>query len=206
MNLGDIKRRVLTQMGDSNNALITAAAVVDWANDGQLDIARKTKCLEDSVDIPVVNGTDRYDKPADLMLIGSAELDGYLITATTREDVNSLDPSRSANATEGTPTVVYPYGDSVYLYPIPTSDGTLRLFYIRTPEPLVADGDVPEIPVQMHEDIVRYALANAKELNEEEDIAQSIRAEYSLRISLSTEEAQNPNDESYPAVRLIYGD
>lgn len=207
MNLGSIKRRVLGAMGDLNNALITAQLVVDWANDAQYDIARKTECIEDDDEISVITGLDNYAVDhLQLIRITTAELNGFPLTPTTREHLSTLDPYRHVNESNENPRLFYVWGSELWLYPSPVEDNPLHLWYYRLPAPLELDADVPEIPLHMHEDIVTYCKARAKELNEEEDESRQLMSAYEMSLVGAKDEVNNPINDSYPAVRLLYGD
>ncbi len=209
MRLGEIKQRVKRQFGDESGALIDDDDIIAWANEAQRDIIRKTRCLADSAYISVVAGTDSYDLPSNFLVAASVLLDGRKLTATTREEIDLLDPYRDTPDVIGdTPTRYYIWGQQLYLYPKPIADSTngVRIFYAILPSTLINDDNIPEIPEQMHMDIVRYCLSMAKELNEDIDGAGRIRTEYENRIALSMDEAKGGNEESFPAVRCLPGD
>lgn len=209
MNLGEIKTSVKRLFGDESGAQITDADIVRWANDGQVDIVRKTECLQKKTEFNVTANDESYDLPADSIRLRRVELDGKALSRVELEELDNVVPDRNVTGTSsGSPVVYYVWGQTLWLYPKPETAGTsnLDLFYLKRPAALAVDADIPEIPVHMHEDIVRYCLARAKELDEEMEQARNIFMDYETRVMLSRDEAQNPENDTYPAVRILPGD
>lgn len=206
MNLGDMKRRVWNIVGDESGLFIEAAELVDYINDGYNDLARRTKLLRDVSSINVVSGTAEYALPAGFILEKRVTFRGSRIKKTTIEMIDQVDWDKDLTTNTGIPVNYYIWGLKLGLYPTPnvTEASALKLYFTRLPlVALVADGDIPELPLDMHEDIVRYAVARSREQAEDFEVAQSTMGDYSQRAAVSTEQAQNQTDTSYPAVRDI---
>lgn len=208
MNLGDIKRRVKRQFGDEAGAQITDADITDWANDAQIDITRKTECLQEHVETDSVAADASYDVPTDFLRLRLVEYNGKKLDRVELEERNQLNKYATNSSPTGEPQIYYVWGRKIWLYPAPESSGTgvLDIFYVKHPAEMSGDSDIPEIPTQYHEDIVRYCLARAKELDEEDEKAESTMQDYEYRVLLSKDEEQNPESDSYPAVRALPGD
>ncbi len=208
MNLGELKARVKTLLGDDSGVVIEEDDLTRWSNDGQLDIVRRTGCLEGFINLDVVAGTEAYDLPADFLKDRRVTLSGLKINRTSLEELDTISPDRDALGTTDTSTVFYIYGGQLYLYPIPVGSITdgLKLWYTYLPRYMVSDLDTPTIPVSMHEDIVTYCVSKGHEVNEDYGAAQSKMSEYSSRVVFSTEEYNDPRKDSYPAIRTLPGD
>lgn len=207
MNVGDIATRVYRQFGDESGAQIDEDDVIRWVNDAQMDIVRRTEILQkESPVIPVVADDDEYDPPADFMFARRITLDGYLLRRTSIEEMDAYEGNREADGITGSPDRYYLRGLKIVLYPIPEAAGDLVVLYVRQPVTVTGVGDIPEIPLYMHEDIVRYCLQRAKELNEDFEQAGIIGADYEQRTNKAREESQSSHGDSYPAVRLLPGD
>lgn len=207
MNLGELTSRVQRQFGDEAGVQITAGDIRNWLNDAQVDIVRRTDVLQASLKTDVVANQPDYAVPNNFVKIRRVTVNGNLIRPTQLEHLDQLNPGRD-NETTSIPNWYYTWGNSIYLYPTPSARSTLGLeiYYIRTPLVLNAPTDIPEIPAYMHEDLLRFALARAKELDEEEASAQRLMADYGDRMAQSSWEASNQQTDSYPAVRLLPGD
>lgn len=208
MNLADIRTRVKRIFGDESGAQINDADIDRWANDGQLDIVRRTECLQALLELNTTAADGSYDLPDDVIKVRRVTYDGVLLSRMELEELDGIHRSRDANTPVGTPSAYYIWARQLFLHPAPADGGTnnLDFYYVKTPPALVSGTDIPAIPLQMHEDIVRYCLARAKELDEEFKQADQVWSDYLMRMSMSVDEQHSPNADSYPAVRTLPGD
>lgn len=209
MNLGELKARVQTQLGDESGIVVTPEDIIRWLNDAQLEVVRKTNCLEDTIEIDVEAGVDSYDLPFDFLKDRRVTVNNYLLKRTTLEELDDLSPSRDVNqTTSDIPSRYYIYGRKIYLTPLPPSTITsgLKLWYVFAPTEMVSDASVPQIPLQMHKDLVLYAIAQAQDADENYGVSQNKLAEFEGQITLANDEQNDSSRESYPAVRLVHGD
>lgn len=206
MNLLQLKRRVRNIVGDEAGVFIEDEELLDYLNDGYYDMARRTKLLRDVSAINTVAGTAEYPLPAGFILEKRVTFNSTRIKKTTVEMIDQIDREKDLASNTGTPFNYYIWGLKLGLYPTPdqTEVGKLKLYYTRLPLVVLAvDADIPELPTDMHEDIVRYAVARCREQAEDYEVATSTMGEYTQRAAVSTEQAQNQTDTSYPAVRDI---
>lgn len=208
MDLGEIKDEVKSQSGDESGALITDADITRWVNFGQIDLVRKTDVLQEHAETDAVASDGSYTVPDDYVKLRRVTYDGQKLARTNLEELDNLHPNRDKTNPTGTPTHYYVWGRKLWVYPAPANLGVglLDIYYVPRPAELINDSDIPEVPVTMHEDLVRYCLARAKEKDEETQDAQNIMADYENRVMLSRDESQNEEIDSYPAVRLVSGD
>jgi hypothetical protein len=208
MNLGDIITRVQRQFGDESEVQITKDDIKRWVNDGQVDITRRTECLQAHSESSAVALDGTYKLPTDFLLMKRVTYDSKPVWPITPELADKFYPNRDLGESTGIPNKYWVWAGVLHLYPPPAVAGTanLDIWYVRTPATLANDGDVPEIPYHMHEDIVRYAFARAKELDEDDAKAASVMSEYEARLIQGRYETNNPQGDSYAAVRLLPGD
>lgn len=208
MNLGEIINRVQRQFGDEAEAQITRADITNWANDAQLDIVRKTECLQFHFETDSIANDGSYTFPIPFVRLRRVTFNGIKLKRIELEELDKIAGDREAQPKVGTPDRYYVWGNRLFLYPLPSKDGegNLEIYCVKRPEALSGDQSIPEIPEHMHEDIVRYALARAKELDQEDDRSDMIMSEYEARVALSRDETQNPEIDSYPSVRNLDGD
>ena len=205
MNVADIKRRVTNILGDDAKLIFEDADLVDFMNDAQVDICRKTDILRGTSVINVIGGTEFYPLPIDFIEIQRATYNGNKLYKTTWQEIDLFDPGKDSSQTSGVPDHYHREGNQIYLYPIPSSSSTggLKVYYSRTPTALVGDTDVPEIPLSMHEDIVIRMVARGHEQVEDFQASQVKSTEYNNAIALSQEQSQEGTDEYYPVIRDI---
>ena len=207
MNLLQIISAVQRQFGDESGAQITTSDIIRWANDAQTDIVRKTEVLQIHAETDSVGNDGSYDLPSDFIRIRRVSYDGTKIDRIELEEIDDVRGSRGRGNTSGDPVWYYVWGTRLWLYPAPDENGigNLDIYYVKAPDELVNSADIPEIPSHMHEDIVRYCLGRAKELDEEDGKAQEVMGDYEARLNLTRDEANNPEINTYPSIRDIEG-
>jgi hypothetical protein len=205
LNLGDIKRRARNIVGDESGVFLEDADLLDYANDGLVDLARKTEFLKTSTTISVVANTAEYALPADFIVEKRATLSGTSLRHSTLELLDQLDVGKDVAGNTDSPYFFYIWGNKVGLYPTPSTAvvNGLKIWYVQAPTLLAADGDVPGLPIHMHEDIVRYVVARCREQADDLQGAGAAMGDYENRITLSKDQASNPDATSYPSIRDI---
>lgn len=208
MNLGAIISRVQRLFGDTSQAQILVSDITAWANDAQVDIVRKTEELQSTFFISTTAAVASYSLPTDFIRMKRVTFNGIKLEPTTLEELDKISPDRDSNPTyQDTPLYWYDWAKTINIYPAPATTGlALVLWYIRTPVVLVNTTDTPEINPDRHEDIVRYCMARAQELDENYGEASNLMREYQDRIAYSKDEANFERDDSYPAIRAVQGD
>lgn len=207
MNLAEIKTSVKRQFGDESGAQITEADITRWANDAIRDIVRKVEITNQHRETAAVAEDGSYELPDNFMYIARVTFDNRLINERKLQDLD-LDSRAVDTAGSGTPESYYIWNNTLYLYPAPSrgGSGNLDIWYVSQPAALTSDTDVPEIPTYMHEDIVRYCLARAKELDEDWAASQIFDADYEARVMQARYEKSAQPTDSYPSVRTLPGD
>lgn len=207
MNLTEIITRVQRSFGDESGAQITTADIIRWANDAQVDIVRKTGLTNQHRETDVVLDDGSYALPDNFMQMIRVTLNGKVLPNRSLHDLD-LTSSEIDTAASGTPHAYYIWDNVIYLYPKPSaaSVGGLDIWYVSRPATLEDVSDIPEVPIHMHEDIVRYCLARAKELDDDLEGAQVIMGDYETRLGQAVYESTSQPNDSYPAVRALPGD
>lgn len=208
MNHGEMITQVQNLFGDTSEAQVTRAFITSMLNNGQLDVARKTKCLMRRSETHVESGTDAYELPDDFIQIESATIDGRRLTPIPKATLDEYDPTRQADGYTGSPTNFFTVGRTFFLYPTPSESGNanLDIWYVKRPVDLVDNEDESDLPISFHEDVVLYALVRCKQLDEEFGQAQVIQQDYEERLIESKNETWDERADSYPSVRLLPGD
>lgn len=209
MNLGQIVKRVQRQFGDESEVELTRDDIVNYANDGQMDIVRHTEVLQELIETDAIASQAKYILPSDFLKMKRVTFEGKKIIPIALEDIDNVPEGvGSSNTTTGDPRSYYIWGNELVFHPTPSkdSDGAIDMFYIKAPNPITLDEDIPEIPSAFHEDLVRYCLGRAKELDEEFDDSQRILGDYHQRVNFSKDDHKTPDISTYPSVRLVSGD
>lgn len=207
MNLGEIKTAVKRQFGDESGAQITESDITRWANDAVRDIVRKVEISNQHRETASVADDGSYELPDNFMYIARVTYSNRLLRESKLQDLD-LSSNAVDTVSPGTPESYYIWNNTLYLHPAPSSSGTgnLDIWYVSQPASLGSDIDVPEIPTYMHEDIVRYCLARAKELDEDYQGAAMFDSDYEARVMQARYEKSAQPTDTYPSVRTLPGD
>jgi hypothetical protein len=208
MNVGDIKRRATNMLGDDAKLVFEDVDLMDYINDAQVDLCRKTDILRGTLLLAINAGVESYALTSDVIDIQRVTYNGTKLYKTTWQEIDLFDPSKDITGLAGAggagvPTHYHREGMNIFLYPIPnfTQNASLRVYYSRTPAVLAIDTDTPEIPLSMHEDLVLRVVGKGHEQVEDFQASLSKMTEYDKAITLSQEQSQEGSDESYPVVR-----
>lgn len=208
MNLGEQVLRVQKLFGDTEEAQVDRAFIITALNDAQIDIARKTSVLLKRATSSTLNADSSYELPDDYIALQSVKLNGIRLK---REQIRTLDELYEdlTLVSSGTPSLYYVDGRVLWFVPPPNTDGAndIEIRYIKRPTDLEVDNDISDLPITFHEDMVRYALARCKEVDEQVEAAAYIMGDYeNNRISTSRNEVYDDDASSYPSVRCLPGD
>lgn len=199
--------RVKRQFGDESGTQITDADILNWLNEGQKEIARQTGVLQARLVTDSVADQSEYAIPTNFISIRRAAFNGKVLQTITLEELDTVSDTWK-NQGSGYPQRFLVWGNTIVLYPAPSTDvdEALEIYYIKYPDVLETPTDIPEIPTHMHHELVRFALAQAKELDEEDSKSQAVKLEFDTQMAQIRYETNNRSIDSYGSVRLLPGD
>lgn len=169
MTFLELRNLVSYYLDDLQLAYFTSIQVNRWINNAQESVQKKViqafedmfvKCIQTST----VIGQREYNLPDDFRKLNRIQL---ILSGTTPQTENPFDLVKITRGEEntyfsnfGTPSAFYFLNKQIILTPAPDSLKTLRMDYTYRLEPLVADGDISEIPVEYHELIAISAVVD----------------------------------------------
>ncbi len=157
----------------------------DKVNEGQLEIAKRF-----DLRILTTNQTATTSIGTGTIGLSSNFLRIAYVYETTNDDAQLvLSPLPNGNTLEnldrlerGRPQHWFVQGSSLLMYPVPDAAYAMVVRYIKQPTTMTADGDVPEIPVDLRPAIISYAVALC--YRREQDLAayQSFMADFNRQL------------------------
>jgi len=192
MDIATLVRKVQRSFGDDNQIFISEADLLDWINDAQAQIARETSCITTTVSTAASNFP--YTFPSDFIRV---KILRYGTKPLVPVEVEDLDMKQYDLTQRGQECYFYYVeNDKINLFPLqPSGDTTTVTFrYAALPTVVTAVGNSLTVPVQFHEDLVRYCLARAHERNENYRGMEIAMSEFQARISARKEDVDNPDD------------
>lgn len=208
MNVGEQKLAVKRLFGDTAGVQITDDDILRWLNDAQIDLIRKTDFFLNVTSIPSIVGTDTYAVPTlDFLRLSRVTYNGSDLEFITYQQLNQWYPNRDVTPiSTGTPKVFTFFNRNLILYPAPDTIYNISLTYIARPNVLLSDAQTSQLPVEIHEDMVRFALTRAYELDANEPAIVRASSEYQARVSQGRADIDFPLSEIYPSIRDVSGD
>jgi len=200
MLVSEIIARVQTGFGDSNQVMIYDNHVIDWINEGMLEIVRETQCLskrEDAGQASAYNNSAGVGVSDMLLLKRVYYLDEPLLLL----EPEALDRLGYKTNT-GTPIGYYTEGSRIFMFPTPLATDTTKitLFYVPMPVLVTATSETPGIPLYYHGDLAEWCLAKAHERNENFRAAELIMQRFNKNLSQRKFESLS-RDDTYRTVQ-----
>lgn len=164
-NLQTLRTRVQQRLDDDS---FDTAILNQFINDGQRDVlnTNRFRFMERSAYITTEAGSKSFTNLPDDFQVAIKILDlRYL------ED-DMLD---NLADTKGRPSMWSVFGGKPYVFPTADDTYTYNLKYLKKPDELADDEDVPEIPEEFGEVIVLAAYKRALDFNDENDKSQMIQ-------------------------------
>lgn len=144
-------------LGDSFDATRRGADARRYINHAYKRFARRLgfTATEARATVTTTSGVDTYDVPPDFQLFAGGRpvwLSGEPLEHTDRQELEDRGAATGAKAT----SFAF-YEDKVVLWPVPTDEFELTMYYRAGPTSMTDDLDEPIIPEDTHEILVLYA-------------------------------------------------
>lgn len=185
-NLAGIRRRVLIDKLDDDE--FDPQVVDNFINDTQRDIFNQYELpfQEKIFQGTIPAGSTMFKMPSDVAQVQSFSVLGVPRFSERQIDFRSFFSKHNdvANAPASSILDWTLYAGNI-LTSAPTDQPyTMTLFYIRKPQTLKQDNDVPEIPEEFSELLVLGAFMRVQRRNEDFDLARETYAEYREKLDL----------------------
>jgi hypothetical protein len=195
MLVSEIIARVQNGFGDSNQVMIYDNMVIDWINEGMLEIVRETQCIskrDDSYTAAAFIPTGGVGIP-DMILLKRVY---YAAEALDLLEAEQIDRYGGKITLTGVPTGYYTEGSRLFLYPIPiaTDLTPISCFYVPEPAKVNVVTESPGIPFYYHGDLAEWCLAKAHERNENFRASELIMTRFMKNITKRKFESLSRDD------------
>jgi hypothetical protein len=159
MQVSQIISALRTIISDKDQLQVTDAEVMVWINAAMREVAVDNELLQSTATSTTVVNTGSYSVPTDILKLHSVKYNNQKLPVLSRKEAEEhLDNSGTA---VGNPAVCYVWAGKIYLFPAPNAANSLVIDYTRQPVDVTAVGNTPELPVQYHNRILDYCLAQA---------------------------------------------
>lgn len=164
--LGQLIEAVREALAEATESQWDDDMLTRWINDGSTDIARKAEVLQDSYDVDTTADVSDYTLTSDVLRVHRVEF--FYDSDTDRKlileyrDLQNMDSVWYTNqAREGDPYYYtlwgFPPSLTIKLFPVPSANGTARVYYYRVPTKRYGTTDTVELPEGYADLLVHYA-------------------------------------------------
>ncbi len=167
----------------------TRQMVLNWVNQGQRRLAAKTLCLQDTVELSTVIGTERYLLPTTYIRARQVAIGDKVL-----EPVN---PTAYVEGNSGEPDFYYLWEDAIGLLPIPSAVQTVRMIYYKGPETLTDNDDEPEINERWHEYLIAFGSWKGCQKRGDVRLSEYYRSEW-VQLEMDVRQEMNYYTEQRP--------
>jgi hypothetical protein len=194
MLVSEIITRVQNNFGDSNQVMIYDSHIIDWINEGILEIVRETQCIskrEDTLLASAFNNSLGVGI-ADMILLKRIYYDTQALLLLEPEALDRL----GYISQTGIPAGYYTEGNQIFLYPTPiaTDTTTMHIYYVPKPAIVATVSDQIGIPFYYHGDLAEWCLAKAHERNENYRASEVVMTRFMKNISKRKFESLSRDD------------
>lgn len=159
-----------TRLNEANPAFFTNTQLNSYLNEGCRELARRARCLQEKVTIPVYGGNQLYQGPTNIIAVHRAEympagsVNTYPLDIKNYNEMDAIWGSNQ-NIQQWYPAYLTtwrePPNTNLVLYPVPSSAGTLVVFYARVATPAPTDSSNLDCPEGWWDLVILYALYKA---------------------------------------------
>lgn len=115
------------------------------------------------------------------------------------EYIFSADPLGEA---QGVPVLWYEWAGTFTFWPAPSDVKNIDMYYTKRPDPVATINDTLTIPDKHYQDVVRYVLQQAYEMDEDLGNAQAKGAQFEASINEFSEEARTAQNMTYSTITV----
>lgn len=149
-------------LNESSASYWSDAELLVWINDGILDLATRSKCLDRTENITLITGQLEYTLSNSYIGITSAIYnDGSSYTGLTRIDIKEV--SHTVDSEETEPVCWYEWNGKIGIIPLASSDvngDTITVYLVERPVTVALDESIT-IPAYFDHILTQYVVARA---------------------------------------------
>lgn len=206
--VGEVITAIQRQFGDESGVQLENKDIVRWINDAQDVIVAKTKALKAKSTVAATPNQASYTFPSEnIYQIESLHYNGYRISNMTfpeaEEYIFAADPEKTAT---GIPALWYEWAGTFTFWPSPDAANNIDLYYTKRPTKIDPDSystsTVLSVPDKYYQDVIRYVLQQAYEMDEDLGSAQAKGQQFEQSINEFSEEDRTAQNMTYTTITV----
>ena len=202
--VSEVMTAVKRQFGDESGVQLEDSDLIRWVNDAQDVIVAKTKVTKAKSTIAATANQAAYTFPSENMhQIESIHYDSNRIPNMSfpeaEEYIFSSDPEQVAF---GNPVLWYEWAGTFTFWPAPDDTKNIDLYYTKRPARVTASTDLLSLPDKYYQDVVRYVLQQAYEMDEDLGNAQAKGQQFEASMNEFSEEDRTSQNMTYNTITV----
>lgn len=200
----EVMTAVKRQFGDESGVQLEDADLIRWINDAQDVIVAKTKVTKAKSSIAATANQASYTFPSEnIHQIESIHYDSNRIPNMSfpeaEEYIFSADPEQVAF---GNPVLWYEWAGTFTFWPAPDATKNIDLYYTKRPTRVTTGTDLLSLPDKYYQDVVRYVLQQAYEMDEDLGSAQAKGQQFEASMNEFSEEDRTAQNMTYNTITV----
>lgn len=182
MTPGDVLTFARQQYNATSDSFFTDLELYTLVWAAQMDLAREAWVIERLYTTSTVASQQEYSYPTNTIAIKRITYDGQkLMPISFRED-DSLTLNNQSTVATGTPQYYAIWNETLYLRPIPSAVGTLKIWSVNEPQE-VSSTSTLEVPSRYHQDLADYLLWRMAAKDQNVEAANFWRSLWDMRVA-----------------------
>lgn len=161
-------RNKYNSIGDT---FFSSSEIMQLIYEACVDLATEAMTIERLYTTSTVVGQQDYTYPSEAIALKRITYNGTKLKPVTMREDDALTILNQSTTEQGTPAYYFIWDEVIYLRPIPSTIGTLRIYSFNEPQ-AVNSTSVLEVPTMFHKDIVNYVVSEMCEKDENDTFAQ----------------------------------
>lgn len=201
--VADVMKEVKRIFGDESGVQLEDNDIIMFVNDAANEINRRNKINKaTSTSTSVVNQQD-YTFPAqNILQIESIHYDGQRIPNMSFAQAEEEIIANSSVPNTGSPVVWYEWGGKFSFYPVPSTAKPITIYFTAQIVPVTISTDLLPVPDKYYNDIVRFVLQQAYEMDEDWSASQAKAQQFDASLSDAAEEERTAANMTYPVITV----
>lgn len=204
--VNDIASVVKRVFGDESGVQLVDTDIIRWVNEAQSEINSKNKVLKKRASISAVPQQSAYVLPSSFKVrqIEGVHYDGSPLKPLTfsqaEQDILAYDPKLEQ---EGIPDSWYEWAGEITLWPKPSADSQITVYFTEEPATLTSVTDTLSLPDKYFNAIRDYVLAQAYEMDESMDVALRKQEQFGNSVLEMSEEERTAQNMTFQSITLV---
>lgn len=163
--VADVIAFVKRQFGDESGVQLIDSDIIRWTNQAQTEIVNKNPLLQSTATTTVAAGANGLSMPSNMLRLESVWWNNVILQAKNFENVG--DVAGSNMAAQGDPEIWYKWAGQIYLWPVPSKQGTMTVYYSSLPLTVTTSADLLSVADRYFDRVCEYVMSKAYELDED---------------------------------------